>query len=67
MLQARRSRARFVMRSLDFFNLPNPSTRTMALGSTQPQTEMITRNLPGAKGWLARKAENLTTTCEPIF
>jgi hypothetical protein len=30
-----------------FFNLPNPSSRTMALGSTQPLTEMSTRNLPG--------------------
>jgi hypothetical protein len=29
-----------------FFNLPNPSSRTMALGSTQPLTEMSTRNLP---------------------
>jgi hypothetical protein len=29
------------------FNLPNPSNRTMALGSTQPLTEMSTRNLPG--------------------
>jgi hypothetical protein len=36
------------MRSLDFFsNLPNPSSRTMALGSTQYLTEMSTRNLPG--------------------
>jgi hypothetical protein len=26
---------------------PNPSSRTMALGSTQPLTEMSTRNLPG--------------------
>jgi hypothetical protein len=30
-----------------FFNWPNPSSRTMALGSTQPLTEMSTRNLPG--------------------
>jgi hypothetical protein len=31
---------------VDFFsNLPNPSGRTMALGSTQPLTEMSTRNL----------------------
>jgi hypothetical protein len=30
-----------------FFNLPNPSSRTMALGSTQPLTKMSTRNLPG--------------------
>jgi hypothetical protein len=29
---------------VDFFN---PSNRTMALGSTQPLTEMSTRNLPG--------------------
>jgi hypothetical protein len=32
---------------VDFFNLPNPSSRTMALGSTQPLTEMSTRNFPG--------------------
>jgi hypothetical protein len=49
-LQAGRSRVRFTMRSLDFFNLPNPSSRTMALESTQPRTEMSTRNLPGVKG-----------------
>jgi hypothetical protein len=24
---------------VDFFNLPNPSNRTMALGSTQPLTK----------------------------
>jgi hypothetical protein len=29
---------------VDFFN---PSNRTMALGSTQPLTEMSTRNFPG--------------------
>jgi hypothetical protein len=28
-----------------FSNLPNPSSRTMALGSTQPLTEMSTGNL----------------------
>jgi hypothetical protein len=33
-----------------FFNLPNPSSRTMALGSTQPLTEMSTRNLPAGEG-----------------
>jgi hypothetical protein len=31
----------------------NPSSRTMALGLTQPLTEMSTRNLPGSKGRLA--------------
>jgi hypothetical protein len=40
------------MRSLDFFNLPNPFSRTIALGWTQPLTEMSTRNLPGGKGRL---------------
>jgi hypothetical protein len=38
----------------------------MALGSTQHLTEMSTRNLPGAKGRPARKADNLTAICEPI-
>jgi hypothetical protein len=66
MLQDRRSWVRFMMRSSDFFNLPNPSSYTMALGSTQPLTEMRTRNLPGGKGRPARKADNLTTICEPI-
>jgi hypothetical protein len=32
---------------IGFFDWPNPSSRTMALGSTQPLTEMSTRNLPG--------------------
>jgi hypothetical protein len=36
----------------------------MAQGSTQPLTEMSTRNLPGGEGWPARKAENLTAICE---
>jgi hypothetical protein len=32
-----------------FFNLPNPSSRNMALGSTQPLAEMGTRDLSGGK------------------
>jgi hypothetical protein len=32
-----------------FSNIPNASSRTMARGSTQPLTEMSTRNLPGGK------------------
>jgi hypothetical protein len=45
MLQAGRSRVRLPMRSLDYLNhwilnLPNHSSRTMTLGSTQPLTEM---------------------------
>jgi hypothetical protein len=65
MQEARRSRVRFLMRSLGIFNLPNPSSSTMTLGSTQPLTEMSTRNLPGGKERPARKADNLTTICEP--
>jgi hypothetical protein len=38
----------------------------MALVSTQPVTEMSTRNLPGGKGRAVRKADNLTAICEPI-
>jgi hypothetical protein len=66
MREAGRLRFRFLIRSLDFFNWPNPSSRTMALGSTQPLTEMSTGNLPGGKGRQARKADNLTAICKPI-
>jgi hypothetical protein len=37
----------------------------MALGSTQPLTEMKTKNLPRDKGRPARKAHNFTSICEP--
>jgi hypothetical protein len=50
---------------VDFFNLPNPSSHTMALGSTQSITEMSTRNIPGGKRRPARKAD-LTAIYEPI-
>jgi hypothetical protein len=38
----------------------------MALGSTQPLTEMNTRDFPRSKGRPARKADNLTAIFEPI-
>jgi hypothetical protein len=38
----------------------------MALGSTQPVTEMSIRNLSGGKGQPARKVDNLNPICEPI-
>jgi hypothetical protein len=50
---------------VDFFNLPNPSSRTMALGSTQSVTEINTRNFPGVKKRPARRADNLAATYEP--
>jgi hypothetical protein len=37
----------------------------MTLGSTQPLTEMSTRNLPGGEGRPVRKADP-TVICEPI-
>jgi hypothetical protein len=49
-----------------FFNLPNPCSHIMPLGSAQPLTEMSTRNLPGGKERPVRKADNLTAICEPI-
>jgi hypothetical protein len=49
---------------IGFFNWPNPSDRTMTLGSTQPLIEMSSRNIPGGKGLPARKADYLTAICE---
>jgi hypothetical protein len=65
MLQDGRSRVRFPIRSF-FFNWRNSSSRTMALGSARPRTEMNTRTLSGGKGWPERKADNLTAIYEPI-
>jgi hypothetical protein len=53
-----------------FFNVPNPSSRTMALGSTQPLTEMSTRNFlgvglttsPPSVSQLSRKCRNLSVS-----
>jgi hypothetical protein len=56
----------FPIRSLNFFSWPNPFSRTMALGSTQPLTEMSTRNLPGGIRRPARKVDKPTAICEPI-
>jgi hypothetical protein len=54
------------MRSLIFFsNLPNPSSHTVALGFTHPQTAMSARN-PVDKGRTGRKADNPTAIFEPI-
>jgi hypothetical protein len=66
MPQVGKSPVLFPMRLLDFLIrliLPAP---TMALWSTQPLTEMSTRNLPGGKERPARRADNLTAICDPI-
>jgi hypothetical protein len=64
MLQAGKSPVR-VPEEVDFFNIPNSSSRTVALRSTQPLTEMSTKNLPGGKKRPARRADNLASICEP--
>jgi hypothetical protein len=64
MLRAGRSPVQ-VPDEVDFFNLSNPSSRAVALGSTQPLTEMSTRNFPGAKRRPARRADNLTAIYKP--
>jgi hypothetical protein len=48
-----------------FFNWPNHSSRTVALGSTQHLTEMYTRNLPGDNMWEPRRLTTLwaSTAC----
>jgi hypothetical protein len=51
---------------IGFLNWPNPSSRTMALGSTNPLTGMNTKNHPGGKGRTESKADNLTDSYEPI-
>jgi hypothetical protein len=60
MLQAGRLRVPFPIRSLD---CSIDLTLSVALGSTEPLTEMSTRNLPGGKRRPERKADNLTAIC----
>jgi hypothetical protein len=53
------------MRPLDISNLPNPSSRTIALGLTQPVTEMSTRNISGGKPRSEHKVDNFTAISVP--
>jgi hypothetical protein len=39
----------------------------MALGSTQPLTEMSSRIVPGGKGRPVPKADNFVAICEPTL
>jgi hypothetical protein len=63
MLQAGRSLDR-IQEEVDVFNLPNSSSCTIALGSTEPLTEMSTGNLPGGKKRPTSRAETLAAICE---
>jgi hypothetical protein len=64
MLQAGRSPVR-VPDDVHFSNLPNLSSCTVALESTQPITEMSTRNFPGGEKRPALGADNLAAICNP--
>jgi hypothetical protein len=64
MLQAGRSPVE-VLDEVDCFNVPNPSSRTMVLGSTQPLTKISTRNFPRGKERAAPRADKLAAIYEP--
>jgi hypothetical protein len=49
---------------IGFLNRPNPSSSTVALGSTQSLVEMSTRNFPGGKERPAHKTDNFTAISE---
>jgi hypothetical protein len=53
---------------VDFFNVPNTFSHTIALGSTQPLTKMSNRNFAGGgKRQPVREADKPTAICELIF
>jgi hypothetical protein len=51
--------------AMQWVRFPVRSIYSRALDSTQPLTEMSTRNISGIEGRPARKADNLTAICEP--
>jgi hypothetical protein len=51
----------YPMRSLDVFNLPNPSSHTIALGLIQPLLELSTRNFP----WAVKSGRRVRLTTSP--
>jgi hypothetical protein len=70
MLQAERSLVQILMRSLDFFNISNPSSLTVALEMNQPLTEMSATNVPwGSKALRVKHYSHviLHLIAEPMF
>jgi hypothetical protein len=61
MLQAGRSPVRFPTRSLVFFNRSSLSSHTMTLGSTEPLTELSTRNLRPGSAKVGRRVRITTS------
>jgi hypothetical protein len=68
MLQAGRSWVQIPMRSLNFFNLPKPSSRTMALGFIQRwvSEKKSICIFPGSRARPAHKADNLTDCLDNV-
>jgi hypothetical protein len=62
MLQARGVADSIPDEVIGFFNLPNPSSRTMDLGSTQPLTEISMRNIFLGGGGNGGRRVRLTTS-----
>jgi hypothetical protein len=56
--------ARLIEARRSIFQLINRSSRSLALGTTQPVTEESTTHFLGDKGRLAHKADNFTTIFE---
>jgi hypothetical protein len=56
----------FPIRSMDIFNLPTHSSRTMALGSTPSLTQENTRNLLECKERPERKRDEVAGVGENI-
>jgi hypothetical protein len=69
MLQATRLRVLVLMRLMNFLDLYNPSSLSMAPEYTRPLTENNTRSrkeiIIGSRARLARKADKLAAICEP--
>jgi hypothetical protein len=65
-LQTGRSRVRFPMVCLDLFNWHNPPSRILALGLTQPLSEMSTVPgvFPGGKGGRCVRMPTLPHSCD---
>jgi hypothetical protein len=61
LLLDRRSLVRFPMRSLNVYNLPNPSDRTMAQEFPQPATELSTRK----SFWVVKRGRRVRLTTSP--
>jgi hypothetical protein len=67
MLQARRSWVQDPKKSLNFFNLPNPTRPWVysASNRNEYQKQKKKKMFLGSKAQQAHKADNLTTICEP--